>query len=114
MIKEAQDEYESAKASVETVESAKIASEHFSSLLTNTEICLMQMKDAFAELERLYERPDESVSKQRKALSNIMLKMRERKREDSGAAGTPAKEEKRPQAKKMPEDIKRKQTLKNY
>ena len=44
-----------------------------------------------------------------------MLKMRERKREDSAsAAGTPAKEEKRPQAKKMPEDIKRKQTLKNY
>ena len=95
MIKEAQDEYEGAKASVETVESAKIASEHFSSLLTNTEICLMQMKDAFAELERLYERPDDSVSKQRKALSNIMLKMWERKREDSGAAGTPAKEEKK-------------------
>ena len=64
-IKEAQDEYESAKASVETVESAKIASEHFSSLLTNTEICLMEMKDALPELERLYERPDESVSKQR-------------------------------------------------
>ena len=55
-------------------------------------------------MERLYELPDESVSKQRKALSNIMLKMRERKREDSAsAAGTPvSKEEKRPQAKKMP------------
>ena len=61
----------------------------------------MEMKDAFPELEKLYELPDESVSKQRKALSNIMLKMRERKREDSAsAAGTPAKEEKRPQAKK--------------
>ena len=114
-IKEAQEEYESAKASVETVEMAKIASEHFSSLLTNADICLMEMRDAFPELERLYEAPDESVSKQRMALSNIMLKMRERKREDSAsAAGTPAKEEKRPQAKKMPEDIKKLQTVKNY
>ena len=95
-IKEAQEEYESAKASVETVEMAKIASEHFSSLLTNADICLMEMRDAFPELERLYEAPDESVSKQRMALSNIMLKMRERKREDSAsAAGTPAKEEKK-------------------
>ena len=56
----------------------------------------MEMRDAFPELERLYEAPDESVSKQRMALSNIMLKMRERKREDSAsAAGTPAKEEKK-------------------
>ena len=118
MIKEAQDEYESAKASVETVEAAKAASEHFGSLLANTEICLKEMKEAFPELERLYGRPDENVSKQRKTLSDIMMKMRERKREDaaSSAAGTPVpKEEKKPQAKKMPEDIKRKhETLKNY
>ena len=117
MIKEAQDEYESAKASVETVEAAKAASKHFGSLLANTEICLKEMKEAFPELERLYERPDENVSKQRKTLSDIMMK-RERKREDaaSSAAGTPVpKEEKKPQAKKMPEDIKRKhETLKNY
>eukprot|EP00439_Symbiodinium_sp_Y106_P056968 s4869_g8.t1 len=103
MIKEAQDEYESAKASVETVEAAKAASKHFGSLLANTEICLKEMKEAFPELERLYERPDENVSKQRKTPSDIMMKMRERKREDaaSSAAGTP--------------DIKRKhETLKNY
>ena len=118
MIKEAQDEYESAKASVETVESAKAASEHFSSILVNTEFCLKEMKEAFPELERLYQRPDENVSKQRKVLSDIMLKMRERKREDaaSSAAGTPVpkeekKPEKKPQAKKMPEDIKQKQEV---
>ena len=72
------------------------------------------MKDAFPELKWLYERPDESVVKQRKTLSEIMNKVRERKRGDSASASdTPVqKVEKRPQAKKMPDDIK--QSLKNY
>ena len=70
-IKEAELEFEAAKMSVETVENAKIASEHFSSLLTNTDICLVEMKDAFPELKRIYERPDESVVKQRKTLSDL-------------------------------------------
>eukprot|EP00439_Symbiodinium_sp_Y106_P003787 s161_g1.t1 len=60
-IKEAEVEYEAAKASVETVESARTVCEHFDSLLTNTDKCFVEMKDAFPELQRLYERPDESV-----------------------------------------------------
>ena len=56
---------------------------------------------------------------QRKTLSEIMAKVKERKRGDSmSAAGTPAqgtpgekKEEKKPVAKKMPEDIKKKQQM---
>ena len=59
---------------------------------------------------------------QRKTLSELMAKVKERKRGDSmSAAGTPAqgtpvekKEEKKPVAKKMPEDIKKKQMMKNY
>eukprot|EP00439_Symbiodinium_sp_Y106_P058835 s3594_g8.t1 len=51
-IKEAELEFEAAKMSVETVENAKIASEHFSSLLTNTDICLVEMKDARCRLKR--------------------------------------------------------------
>ena len=66
-----------------------------------------------------YERPNESVVQQRKTLSEIMAKVKERKRGDSvSAAGTPAqgtpgekKEEKKPVAKKMPEDIKKKQQM---
>eukprot|EP00439_Symbiodinium_sp_Y106_P014348 s9866_g2.t1 len=93
--------------------------EHFGSLLTNTDICLGEMKDAFPELQR----PNEAVVQQRKTLSEIMAKVKERKRGDSmSAAGTPAqgtpgekKEEKKPVAKKMPEDIKKKkQMMKDY
>ena len=118
-IKEAETEYEAAKAKVEAVEVAKMACEHFGSLLTNTDISLGEMKDAFPELQRLYERPNDSVVQQRKTLSEIMAKVKERKRGDSvSAAGTPAqgtpgekKEEKKPVAKKMPEDIKKKQQM---
>ena len=46
-IKEAEVEYEAAKASVETVESARTVCEHFDSLLTNTDKCFVEMKDAF-------------------------------------------------------------------
>ena len=88
-------------------------------MLTNTDICLGEMKDAFPELQRLYERPNEAVVQQRKTLSELMAKVKERKRGDSmSAAGTPAqgtpgekKEEKKPVAKKMPEDIKKKQQM---
>ena len=73
----------------------------------------------FPELQRLYERPNEAVVQQRKTLSELMAKVKERKRGDSmSAAGTPAqgtpgekKEEKKPMAKKMPEDIKKKQQM---
>ena len=106
-------------ANVEAVEVAKMACEHFGTLLTNTDICLGEMKDAFPELQRLYERPNEAVVQQRKTLSELMAKVKERKRGDSmSAAGTPAqgtpvekKEEKKPVAKKMPEDIKKKQQM---
>ena len=118
-IKEAETDYQAARANVEAVEVAKMACEHFGSLLTNTDICLGEMKDAFPELQRLYERPDEAVVEQGKTLSEIMAKVKERKRGDSmRAAGTPAqgtpgekKEEKKPVAKKMPEDIKKKQQM---
>eukprot|EP00439_Symbiodinium_sp_Y106_P025859 s5702_g3.t1 len=106
-------------ANVEAVEVAKMACEHFGPLLTNTDICLGEMKDAFPELQRLYERPNEAVVQQRKTLSELMAKVKERKRGDSmSAAGTPAqgtpgekKEEKKPVAKKMPEDIRKKQQM---
>ena len=118
-IKEAETDYQAARANVEAVEVAKMACEHFGSLLTNTDICLGEMKDAFPELQRLYERPNEAVVQQRKTLSELMAKVKERKRGDSmSAAGTPAqgtpvekKEEKKPVAKKMPEDIKKKQQM---
>ena len=118
-IKEAETDYQAARANVEAAEVAKMACEHFGSLLTNTDICLGEMKDAFPELQRLYERPNEAVVQQRKTLSELMAKVKERKRGDSmSAAGTPAqgtpgekKEEKKPVAKKMPEDIKKKQQM---
>ena len=122
LIKEAETDYQAARANVEAVEVAKMACEHFGSLLTNTDICLGEMKDAFPELQRLYERPNEAVVQQCKTLSELMAKVKERKRGDSmSAAGTPAqgtpvekKEEKKPVAKKMPEDIKKKQMMKDY
>ena len=121
MIKEAQDDYESTKASVEAVESSKAATEQFNTILSNTEFCLKEISGIFPELERLYIQPVEDVTRKRKVLSDIMMKMK-KKREDaatSSAAGTPVpkeekkKEERKPQPKRMPDDIKQKQeTLK--
>ena len=121
MIKEAQDDYESTKASVEEVESSKAATEQFNTILSNTEFCLKEIAGIFPELERLYIQPVEDVTRKRKVLSDIMMKMK-KKREDaatSSAAGTPVpkeekkKEERKPQPKRMPDDIKQKQeTLK--
>ena len=64
------------------------------------------------------ERPNEAVVQQRKTLSELMAKVKERKRGDSmSAAGTPAqgtpvekkekKEEKKPVAKKMPKILRK-------
>ena len=107
MIKEAQDDYESAKASVETVESSKAATEQFNTILGNTEFCLKEISGIFPELDRLYVQPDEDVTRKRKVLTDIMMKMK-KKREDaasSSAAGTPVpKEERIPQPKRMPDD----------
>ena len=89
MIKEAQDDYESTKASVEEVESSKAATEQFNTILSNTEFCLKEIAGIFPELERLYIQPVEDVTRKRKVLSDIMMKMK-KKREDaatSSAAG---------------------------
>ena len=79
-IKEAETDYQAARANVEAVEVAKMACEHFGSLLTNTDICLGEMKDAFPELQRLYERPNEAVVQQRKTLSELMAKVKEKEK----------------------------------
>ena len=77
--------------------------------MSNTEFCLKEISGIFPELERVYIQPDEDVTRKRKVLSDIMMKMK-KKREDaatSSAAGTrvPKEEKKKEERKPQPKRI---------